>query len=219
MAGLMAVYHGRRTKNIERMEALPEVRPLQMAKDKSGVAKELKLNRSLNFEAVMIQLTGRQAAQACDSCVGGLGPFSGCYHHEGLAKGVCGNCHYNSRGMRCTCHESNKILVEARKTPTTKREYGLEAKRKSPKKSCIKVLTPRASKGNTARIVSTSSPTSSPPASAAVICGPVTIPAPEVGKPEASFTVPIPEGVSGAEKRRWGRVFLAVGQALLTAED
>ncbi|KAF4510593.1 hypothetical protein G6O67_002470 [Ophiocordyceps sinensis] len=157
MAGLMAVYHGRRTKNIERMEALPEVRPLQMAKDKSG--------------------------------------------------------------MRCTCHESNKILVEARKTPTTKREYGLEAKRKSPKKSCIKVLTPRASKGNTARIVSTSSPTSSPPASAAVICGPVTIPAPEVGKPEASFTVPIPEGVSGAEKRRWGRVFLAVGQALLTAED
>ncbi|PFH59024.1 hypothetical protein XA68_12904 [Ophiocordyceps unilateralis] len=37
--------------------------------------------------------------------------------------------------------------------------------------------------------------------------------------PERRILLPVPAGVSAAELRRWGRVFLAVGNALVEAED
>lgn len=69
-----------------------------MGFDEAGTTKALNLRRNNNYETVMVQLTGEQSANACESCIAGLGPFSGCFRHPGLAKGVCGNCHYNSEG-------------------------------------------------------------------------------------------------------------------------
>lgn len=63
--------------------------------------KELKLNRPGNFEAALIQITGMGGSAPCSSCEAGLGPFAGCFSHPHIAKGVCGNCHYNSEGIRC----------------------------------------------------------------------------------------------------------------------
>ncbi|CAG9944685.1 unnamed protein product [Clonostachys rosea f. rosea IK726] len=64
------------------------------------------LKRRGNVEAMLVQVAGDEAEQACKSCRKGHGPWTRCVVLEGSLCGSCANCWYNACGSRCTFHES-----------------------------------------------------------------------------------------------------------------
>lgn len=60
--------------------------------------------RTQNLEAIGIQITGRLDDRGpCTACSEGKGHFVDCFTlGEGIAMGACGNCHYNSKGSKCS---------------------------------------------------------------------------------------------------------------------
>ncbi|CAI6092285.1 hypothetical protein V2G26_020882 [Clonostachys chloroleuca] len=64
------------------------------------------LKRRGNVEAMLVQVAGDEAEQACKNCRKGHGPWTRCVVLEGSLCGSCANCWYNACGSRCTFHES-----------------------------------------------------------------------------------------------------------------
>lgn len=62
----------------------------------------LNMGRRGNAEALLCQITGQEAANACKNCKRGHGPWVKCVVYPGLFYGSCSNCWFNASGSRCT---------------------------------------------------------------------------------------------------------------------
>ncbi|KAK3363383.1 hypothetical protein B0T25DRAFT_513418 [Lasiosphaeria hispida] len=80
----------------------------------TGAPKTVNLNRAVNAEALLMQITGEATVKSCGKCAGGGGIFEGCHTHPHAGKGACANCHMNSEGANCTFRKE-----AAATTPTT----------------------------------------------------------------------------------------------------
>ena len=64
--------------------------------------RDMKLGRTANVEAILGQSRGAMEGQECDGCAEGIGPFTTCVTAEGMFGGSCTNCHFGSRGKKCS---------------------------------------------------------------------------------------------------------------------
>ena len=67
-----------------------------------GQYRTIQWQRAINHEAALLHVTGQPAPQPCISCDNGVGPFEGCIVADGITKGACASCHYNSESKRCS---------------------------------------------------------------------------------------------------------------------
>lgn len=72
---------------------------------------EVNLDRMPNLESALAQIVGRVNRTPCDSCSRGSGPFGLCVSVDGMLRGSCANCHYNSLGRRCSFRRGELLFV------------------------------------------------------------------------------------------------------------
>ncbi|KAJ5380310.1 Protein of unknown function DUF3716 [Penicillium cataractarum] len=78
-------------------------------------------------QAALLQIVGRLAEKACNSCIGGFGPFTTCVVVDDVFGGSCANCQCNGvKGARRCTHSSKNALNESAKGP--KRGHGSNKK-------------------------------------------------------------------------------------------
>jgi hypothetical protein len=89
--------------------------------------KELNLQRSANVEAVLAQSRGETEVEECKGCGEGGGPFTNCVTMEGMLQGSCTNCHFGSRGAKCSFRpkpSAKRVAREANLESEEEEDYG-----------------------------------------------------------------------------------------------
>lgn len=64
-----------------------------------------------NAEAVLMQMQGHDVVDPCGCCERGGAVLQGCVVGDGFGKGECANCHYGSRGTKCSFRKDSKCAV------------------------------------------------------------------------------------------------------------
>lgn len=85
------------TGNCKKLLAKPGVREVFLREEK-----ELNLQRSANVEAILGQSRGEIEEEECNGCAESGGSFTDCVTVEGILQGICTNCHFGSRGVKCS---------------------------------------------------------------------------------------------------------------------
>ncbi|KAK4151274.1 hypothetical protein C8A00DRAFT_17312, partial [Chaetomidium leptoderma] len=97
------------SKNVTELLKAAPVRELSFNLTKTGQPRTLTLNRTYNFEAALMQLTGVEAEDQYDTCKKHTGPFATCVVSDICSGGSCASCHYNSEGKRCSFRKEGSI--------------------------------------------------------------------------------------------------------------
>ncbi|RFU26306.1 hypothetical protein B7463_g10026, partial [Scytalidium lignicola] len=99
------------------MRALAILPPLQESTVREG--RTLNTNRPANMEALLGFLVGRVNGQPCTHCANGSGMWTEYVSVPGHFNRACTNCHYNSKGSRCSFHIHNHPLPAPVASATT----------------------------------------------------------------------------------------------------
>ncbi|KAH6973991.1 hypothetical protein EDB80DRAFT_742440 [Ilyonectria destructans] len=108
----------RPAKVIRCQEQATESRLLQLntrARQGRSASTGLDLTRTQNIDALLIYIYGTSRTPSCMQCARGNSIFEGCITKTpstlqcpSMAAGVCANCIYSSRGIRCSYHDRPK---------------------------------------------------------------------------------------------------------------
>ena len=76
------------------------------------------LNKPQNLAALLLHVSGQEAASPCSDCGRGLGMWTKCIvaadaATNGYVKGACSNHYYNSQGSKCSLHSIRQPLPPA----------------------------------------------------------------------------------------------------------
>lgn len=93
--------------------------------------RDMNMQRSVNVEAILGQSRGEMEGEECVGCAGGLGLFTSCITVEGMFSGSCTNCHFGSKGAKCSFRQKTGVKRGAKEASIGEQEeegYGRGAR-------------------------------------------------------------------------------------------